>query len=242
MLRGVSDFRYAQYCPLARAAELLGERWTLLVVRELLMGPQRFTDLRERLPGVSPSVLSERLARLEERGVVRRRTLPPPTPATVYELSEAGRALEGAIGALAAWGMRFLSRPEPGDDVAPRAVRIVLSMAARRDAAPGPRIEVRMSDGSRELQRFVVEGGPPGARVRAPGGTVDVVLVAGAREVAALACGDLDPERAALDGTITVEGDVGLLAAFPRYFDLLPQPPTSPSGPAEPEGRLQRQP
>ena len=107
----MAEFRYAQYCPLARAAELLGERWTLLVVRDLLMGPQRFTDLRGRLPGVSPSVLSERLARLEERGVVCRRTLPPPAPAIVYELTEAGRALDKAVAALASFGMRFLGSP-----------------------------------------------------------------------------------------------------------------------------------
>ncbi|HSJ96046.1 MAG TPA: helix-turn-helix domain-containing protein, partial [Myxococcota bacterium] len=71
----MSEFRYAQFCPLARAAEVLGERWTLLIVRELMVGPQRFSDLRRRLPGVSSSVLAERLDRLERRGIVRRAQL-----------------------------------------------------------------------------------------------------------------------------------------------------------------------
>ncbi len=80
---GVGSFRYAQFCPLACAAEILGERWTLLILRELFVGPQRFTDLRRRLPGISSSILATRLARLEERGIVARSSLAPPTPAAL---------------------------------------------------------------------------------------------------------------------------------------------------------------
>ncbi|MCH8132535.1 MAG: helix-turn-helix transcriptional regulator [Myxococcales bacterium] len=79
--RIVSDFRYAQFCPLARAAEIVGERWTLLILRELLIGPKRFSDLQAPLAGVSSSVLADRLGKLTQRGVVRRRELPPPAAA-----------------------------------------------------------------------------------------------------------------------------------------------------------------
>ena len=97
----MSEFRYAQFCPLARAAEVVGERWTLLIARELLLGPKRFSDLRGALAGVSSSVLADRLARLERREVVAWRRLPPPAAARVYELTETGRALEPVVLALA---------------------------------------------------------------------------------------------------------------------------------------------
>ena len=100
----MADFRYPQYCPLARAAEVVGERWTLLVLRELLLGPRRFSDLRRALTDVSTSVLADRLARLEERGLVAHRELDPPAGAAVYELSESGQALGPALLALARWG------------------------------------------------------------------------------------------------------------------------------------------
>ena len=98
------EFRYAQFCALARAAEIVGERWTLLIVRDLTLGPLRFSDLRRRLKGVSPSVLSERLTQLERRGLIERRVLGPPAASTVYELSEMGRALQPAMIELTKWG------------------------------------------------------------------------------------------------------------------------------------------
>ena len=111
----MADFRYAQFCPLARATEVLGERWTLLVVRELLLGPQRFSDLRRRLPGVSTSVLSARVRRLEERGVVRRRMLAPPAASSVLELTELGRGLRSAVIALSRWGLALMEPMREGD-------------------------------------------------------------------------------------------------------------------------------
>ena len=101
---------YGQYCGVARALDLVGDRWALLVVRELVLGPGRFTDLMAGLPGVSTNVLSSRLRELEASGVVARRTFPPPTPATVYELTEHGRALEPALLALGRWGARSLGK------------------------------------------------------------------------------------------------------------------------------------
>lgn len=95
---------YGDSCGIARALDLVGERWTLLVVRELVLGPKRFTDLRAGLPGISADVLSQRLRELEAAGVVARRTVPPPAAARLYDLTAWGRELEPALHALGRWG------------------------------------------------------------------------------------------------------------------------------------------
>jgi DNA-binding HxlR family transcriptional regulator len=105
----VTNRAYGQYCGLAKALDLVGERWTLLIVRELFLGPRRFSDLLEGLPGVSTAVLTERLGRLEEVGLITRRTLPPPAAAKVYVLTQDGQDLGRAMVPLAAWGVRILA-------------------------------------------------------------------------------------------------------------------------------------
>jgi DNA-binding HxlR family transcriptional regulator len=108
--------RYDQYCPVCHALGLVGERWSLLIVRELLRGPKRYTDLVEGLPGIGTNILAARLRELEEGGIVRKRKLPPPAASTVYELTEYGRELEEPLYALARWGARSLGPPSPKDD------------------------------------------------------------------------------------------------------------------------------
>src|SRR6266545_2244630 len=104
-LRGMAGKRtYGDRCGIARALDAVGERWALLVVRELLLGPKRFTDLRGGLPHVGPDVLSQRLRDLESAGILRRRKLPPPAPAQLYELTERGRDLEPVVLELGRWG------------------------------------------------------------------------------------------------------------------------------------------
>ena len=105
---------YDQYCPVAHALDLVGERWSLLLVRELQHGPLRYSDLHERLPRCSTNVLATRLKELEAGGVITRRKLPPPAASTVYELTETGAALGPVIGALARWGLQTLG-PPPAD-------------------------------------------------------------------------------------------------------------------------------
>jgi DNA-binding HxlR family transcriptional regulator len=97
---------YGDPCGVARALDVMGERWALLVVRELVLGPQRFTDLRAGLRGVSTDVLAQRLRQLEQAGVIRQRTMPPPTAARVYELTDRGHELEPVLQALGRWGSR----------------------------------------------------------------------------------------------------------------------------------------
>jgi DNA-binding HxlR family transcriptional regulator len=110
---------YRQYCAIARALDVLGERWTLLVVRELLTGPKRFKDLLEGLPGIGTNLLATRLRELEGEGLLRRTTLPPPAGSAVYELTERGRDLEPVLMGLARWGVGLLGEPRRGEAFRP---------------------------------------------------------------------------------------------------------------------------
>jgi DNA-binding HxlR family transcriptional regulator len=103
--------RYEQYCPMAHALDLVGDRWALLIVRELMHGPKRYTDLTDCLQGIGTNILATRLRDLEAHGVVSRRTLPPPAASKVYELTEYGRELRPALRELALWGARSLGPP-----------------------------------------------------------------------------------------------------------------------------------
>src|SRR5438105_14626994 len=107
-MEAVAARTYGQFCGLARALELVGERWALLIVRDLLVGPKRFTDLRRGLPRIPTNVLSTRLKELEHNGIVRRRLLPRPASGVVYELTEHGRELEDIVLRLGLWGAATL--------------------------------------------------------------------------------------------------------------------------------------
>lgn len=125
---------YRDRCPIGRALDVVGERWALLAVRELLFGPQRFSDLRRALPDASTNTLTDRLRELEAHGVVRRRVLPPPAASSVYELTDRGRALQGVLDELGAWGA---SEPAPQDgSLSAAAVLLFLQGSAR--AHPNP--------------------------------------------------------------------------------------------------------
>ena len=110
---------YGQYCPVAHALELVGERWALLVVRELLSGPKRYTDLADGLPGIGTNILAGRLRDLEDAGVIQKRRLPPPTAVSVYELTPYGEELREPLYALGRWGARSLGPPTAEDKLAP---------------------------------------------------------------------------------------------------------------------------
>lgn len=117
MLIHMSRRSYDQYCAVARALDAVGERWSLLIVRELLAGPRRYTDLHADLPGVSTDILAARLKQLEGEGLVLRRRLERPANATVYELTERGVTLRRVVDALGAWGLDLLGEQRPTDAV-----------------------------------------------------------------------------------------------------------------------------
>lgn len=215
----MADFRYAQFCPIARACELLASRWTLLIVRDLFGGPQRFSDLLRSQPGISSSVLAERLDFLERHGVVSWGELPPPAASTVYELTEAGRALQPVLIELLRWGVRFMGATQPDDHMEPRWVPMGLEAVARRGASPARSVELRVRGGPAPVV-FRVVGGPEGTRVLREPGPADGAIEAGPRELIALAAGLLPLDAALASGLARVEGDVSELGRLPELFEL----------------------
>jgi DNA-binding HxlR family transcriptional regulator len=221
----VSDFRYAQFCPIARACELLAARWTLLIARDLFGGPLRFSDLLRALPGISTSVLSERLAFLERHGLVTRRGLPPPAASTVYELTAAGRALRPVLNELLRFGVRFMGASLPDDHVEARWVPIGLEAFARRGPSPARSVEVRVTGGPEPVV-FRVVGGPEGTRLAPGPGPADAAIEAGPREVLGLAAGVLAPAAARAAGRAHFTGDDSVLGDFPGLFEMDLSTPT----------------
>jgi len=167
--------RYGQGCAIARALDVVGDRWSLLLVRELILGPRRYRDLAAGLPGIPSNVLAARLKDLQAAGVITRRTLPAPTDVTVYELTGAGRALQPALTELLDWGRRYAPEPSPDDAAQPGWG--LLAAAGRPAALPdGRTCELRVGPeffylGS-DAGKLTVRRGP------APDGDVVVTMSA----------------------------------------------------------------
>jgi DNA-binding HxlR family transcriptional regulator len=151
--------RYEQYCPMAHALDLVGDRWALLIVRDLMHGPQRYTDLVDRLPGIGTNILAARLRDLERHGVVARRTLPPPAASRVYDLTDYGRELRPALRELALWGARSLGPPTDKDELFTGWLANALDTVIAR-LAPTGRFEFRAGEEVASLVDGEVLGGP----------------------------------------------------------------------------------
>lgn len=192
--------RYGQRCPVARALDVIGERWTPLIVRELLLGPKRYTDLQEALSGVGTNILASRLTDLQAHGVVNKRTLPPPTPVAVYELTAAGQALAPVIGQLRAWGERFAPPPKSGDTVRPAWI-------IQGAASHGPRLEPGRACELRVGQEvFELAGAETEVTVKSrAAATPDAVVTIEPRVLIELASGRIEPARAR--DQVDVEGN-----------------------------------
>lgn len=198
--------RYGQYCGLAKALDIVGERWTLLVVRELLAGPRRFTELLEWLPGLSRTLLGQRLREMQDNGLVRRRFLPPPAASWVYELTERGRGLHEAVEALARWGVETLGPPGSERHSPPLWVLMSVAVLARgstagSDAAGAHDVVV---DGERHHLAF--ERGRPFAR-QGPHPAAESVITASGDTLYDLAAGRLDLPHALDSDAFRIEGD-----------------------------------
>ncbi len=210
--------RYEQYCALARALDVLGERWTLLVIRELLLGPKRYSDLLDALPGIGTNLLAARLKELEENGIVKRRRLPPPAASSVYELTADGRELEAAVIALTRWGSSRLGRPKPGEHFRPAWLAIAMQAAFRPEAAKGvsESYEFRVDD---EVLHVRVEQGT--ARVsQEPAHEPDLTFTTDSRGFVALMSGQMMPMEAVRRGKAKIEGDPGALTRCLEIFGL----------------------
>ena len=189
-------------CGIAHASELLGQRWALLVVRELLLGPKRFTDLRTGIPDVSPNVLGQRLRELEASGIVRKRTLAPPAAAQVYELTDWGAQLEPAVLALGRWASGSPSFPrdaEMGPD------SLVLALKSTFDSAAGKGLDaiyelvlddlpfrIEVSNGRFDARRGEAE--QPDATIRTDPGTMTALVFGGRSLPGAIRARDIEIE------------------------------------------------
>jgi DNA-binding HxlR family transcriptional regulator len=196
---------YDQYCPVAHALDIVGDRWALLVARELMQGPKRYTDLAEGLPGIGTNILAARLRDLETAGVIRKRTLPPPAASRVYELTDYGLELKPVMRELALWGARSLGPPTADDELFPGWLVGPVDMILG-PLAPTGRFEFRVGDEIASLVDGVAHAGP----IENPD-----VVVEGDAEAAYY----LFIERR-LDG-VSISGDRALLE---RLIDAAPQP------------------
>lgn len=210
---------YDDPCGIARALDCVGERWALLIVRELLFGPKRYTDLRAGLPLASPNVLSQRLQELEASRVLHKRVLPPPSGATVYELTAWGRELESVLRPLARWGSRaaMTSAQELSTDA------LLMALQTTFDAGASPitkaRVQLRLgADAFRlvvERRRLAIE--------RAQDKPVDATITTHAPCLRRVVFGQQTLAQARRAGELSLEGDEKLAARFLQMFSR-PQP------------------
>ena len=209
--------RYEDACGAAHALDLVGERWALLVMRELMLGPKRFSDLRADLPGISANVLTQRLEGLEVAGILVKRRLPPPSSAQVYELTSWGYEAEPVFQVLGRWAARS---PSHDPSLPLSAVSLLLSFrtmfdparAGGFDASVGLRLGresfvVRIAGGRIEAERGAADG-------------ADLILTGAPPAVAASVYGGVPLEALEAQGTLEIEGDRTLAARFVTLFPL----------------------
>jgi len=199
---------YKQYCGIARALDLIGERWALLVIRELVFGPKRFTDLRQGLPGIATNVLSQRLRQLQRDGVVARRRLPPPAASNVYELTEYGQELVPVMLALGRWGARTMGARLPEQTLRPEWLAVALKAFYQPQAAKGLSARIGLDLGGAQFT-FSLDRGrlevAPGAI-----GPADLTIAADPETLVGFLAGAPVPVQA--------EGDRELLERLPAIF------------------------
>lgn len=208
---------YGQFCGLARAAEVLGQRWTLLILRDLLVGPRRYSDLAAGLPGIPSNLLSTRLKELEQDGLVVREVRGGADRAIVYAVTERGAELQPALDALSRWGAAGMREPREGEIVTEASLVSALQVAAQ-GAAPAGRpltFTVRVGDA---VAHAIVEGGTVSIGAgEHPGADLVITAGPGFRDLLA---GTLDPATAIAENAVAVQGDPGLLANFASVFTV----------------------
>jgi DNA-binding HxlR family transcriptional regulator len=213
----MSGRSYGQYCGVARALELVGERWALLIVRDLLVGPKRYTDLRAGLPRIPTNVLATRLKELEAGGVVERRLLPRPVGSVVYALTEYGAELEQVVHGLGRWGARSLG--DRGADEIATASSMIVALRSTFDpaAARGVRASYELRLGDVVVHARIARG-----RLETGEGPIedpDLVLRT-TSPLRPLLAREVTPDEIVADGTVQVEGDAALLARLPELFPI----------------------
>ena len=213
---------YGQYCGFSRALEVVGERWALLIARDLLVGPKRFTDLLRGLPGIPSNILTARLKELEGAGVVRRRVLPRPSKGVVYEMTAYGAELENVVVELGRWGAKTLGDPRPDETVTIDSLVTALRTTFHPEAARGMRAGFELRVGEIVLHALVDDGRVTVAEGALP--AADLAIEAGPG-IRALMAGELTPEHALEAGVVQIAaGDPALLTRFAEIFRIEPLP------------------
>ncbi len=212
---------YGEACRFAYALDVVGERWALLVVRELLLGPKRFTDLRAGLPHASSNILSERLRDLEHGGVIQRRKLPPPAASTVYELTEWGRELEPVVTKLGAWGARSPIPPD-SQEIGPDSIVLALRSLFDPEAAGDMSAVYGLRIGEERFRVDVADGGVELSRGPAEDPAVSIAA-ADAGSFAAILADQLPLDDAVATGAAQIEGSKQAAKRFLRLFPM-PEP------------------
>src|SRR5258707_9740615 len=215
----MSSLHYPQFCALARAAELIGERWTLLIIRELLLGPKRFSDLQDHLDGMSPTLLTARLTDLIESNLVRRVRLPRPINAQLYELTEIGRELQPAIRELIRWGGRFLFPPVPGDAFEPDWVLLGLDAIAKRTSVAKVSVGLVVTHGKKSAD-FTITGGQSGTAILKGVADCKATLEAPFDTVLQIVAMSVSLGDAMAAKRAKVSGSAALVRKLPQLFDL----------------------
>jgi len=220
----MSSRSYDQYCPVAWTLDIIGERWALLIVRDLLTGPKRYTDLSRGLPGLSPTLLAARLAHLERTGIVHQRQLPPPAARAVYELTDEGRTLAPIVSEFARWGMSRLPEPDAQHEPTPvMAVRAALLAYAQPDfrEATGCTYQLVIDD-----ETFTVQVDTCSIDLGHGGSTrADLTITATARDLILLRRGALTPSEAREQDRLTFEPSEA--RRIERFLKLFRLPPTT---------------
>jgi DNA-binding HxlR family transcriptional regulator len=207
---------YGQYCSVAKALDVVGDRWTLLIIRELLLqGPCRYTDLKSGLPGIASNLLADRLRELERAGLIRREEAPPPVATALFHLTDAGHELEPVLNALGGWGVRYMAQPNEGDEFRSHWFAFPASffLHDRDPAGPPVTIELRTADRPAVIE---VSGGSVTTRP-GPAADPDLVLGGTAPLILATLAAKLPIEEAAARG-LEITGDPAVLER------LLPEP------------------
>lgn len=218
---------YGQFCGLARAAEVLGQRWTLLILRDLLVGPRRYSDLAAGLPGIPSNLLSTRLKELEQDGLIVREARTGADRSIVYVVTDRGAELQPALDALSRWGAAAMREPRKGEIVTEASLISALRVAAGGGTRPTRPLAFTILAGDIAIHALArdgdVEVGP------GPAEDADLVIEAGPGFRDLLA-GALAPQAALDEGLLTVEGDPALLDEFVSAFHVpyapaVPRPP-----------------
>ncbi|MET0335953.1 MAG: winged helix-turn-helix transcriptional regulator [Rhizobacter sp.] len=214
---------YEDGCAAAHALDLVGERWALLVVRELVFGAKRFTDLRAGLPGISPNVLTQRLEELEQASVLRRRRLLPPAATSVYELTDWGRELAPLLLALGRWGARSPLMAQ-GLPVSTNSLMMSMQAMFSAEAAEGFAGSIGLSLGDERFHAVISRGRI--TLVRGEAGSPDVVITGSTPALAGVIYGGRKLTEAVKAGELGIEGDKALAKRFVTLF-VLPEPEAS---------------